>query len=78
MQTNTRWEDDENNRTVHLRIDTQVDSSTPTITPVRVEFADQNRTIGVWTATGRDLLLRQLAASGQMDDVLNQACEAIA
>lgn len=77
MQTNTRWEDDENNRTVHLRIDAQVDSSTPTITPVRVEFTNQERMIGVWTATGRDLLMRQLEASGRMDDVLNHACAAI-
>ncbi len=78
MQMSTRWEDEENNRTIHLHIDTQVDSSAPAITPVRVDFTAQNRSIGVWTEAGKNFLRRQLEFSGQLDEILNQACAAIA
>lgn len=77
MQTNARWEDEENNRTIHLQIDAQVDSSAPTITPVRVDFTEQNRSVGVWTQAGQNLLRRQLEASGKMEAVLDQACNPV-
>jgi hypothetical protein len=63
MQTNARWEDEENN---------------PAITPVRVEFTNQDRSVGVRTQAGQDLLRRQLEASGKLDEVLEQACNPVA
>ena len=78
METNARWEDEENNRSVHLLVETQVDSSAPAITPVRVEFTKQDRSIGVRTQAGQNLIRRQLEASGQLNEVLEQACNPIA
>jgi hypothetical protein len=72
MMTQAVWEDDETNREVSLSINYAVDSEGITITgvtPTRVFFPRQNRSVLVWTEKGQRLLMRQLRASGRLDEI---------
>ena len=68
------WEDEENNRSVELVVNYQLDATQVEIndvTPTRVTFlcptsGSPLRSIGVWTDGGRRVLARQVAAAGRL------------
>jgi hypothetical protein len=68
------WEDEDNNRHVELVVNYRLDQTRVDIsdvTPTRVTFLcpqtnKQLRSIGVHTATGRQLLAQQVAAAGRL------------
>lgn len=74
------WEDEENNRRVDLAVDYQVAEGQveiQSVTPQRVHFCDPStgnatRSIGVWTETGRQLLLDRALAAGCVDTIRHQ------
>jgi hypothetical protein len=67
----TQWEDDDNNRILELSVQYRMDGSDleiVSVTPATITFLNPGsrvatRRIGVHTATGRELLLRQFAAA---------------
>jgi len=68
------WEDDETNRKVELLVNYSQDDAGVTIediTPTKVTFRDPAtksdvRSIGIWTKTGRAILVRQFRAAGRV------------
>ncbi|MCA9230901.1 MAG: hypothetical protein KDA57_09630 [Planctomycetales bacterium] len=80
------WEDEENNRHVafavmYARKDDSVEIQA--VTPKQVTFLcpESNnplRSIGVWTESGRDMLLNQLRASGHMSKLEDQVFSSLA
>jgi hypothetical protein len=77
------WEDEENNRQVELVVNYRLDQTRVEIsdvTPTRVIFlcpdsGKQLRSIGVRTATGRELLARQIAAAGRLASLPQEIAE---
>ncbi len=71
------WEDDETNRKVELLVNYSHDESGVAIneiTPIKVTFIDPAtrsalRSIGVWTKTGRALLVNQFRAAGRIESL---------
>lgn len=69
------WEDDETNRKVELLVNFSQNDAGVTIddiTPTKVTFLDPAtksdvRSIGIWTKTGRKILVRQFRAAGHME-----------
>ena len=67
------WEDDETNRKVEFLVNYSLDNAGVTIddiTPTKVTFLDPAtkaslRSIGIWTKTGRAILVRQFRAAGR-------------
>ncbi len=67
------WEDDETNRKVELLVNYSQSDAGVTIddiTPTKVTFLDPAtkaaiRSIGVWTKTGRSMLVKQFRAAGR-------------
>lgn len=74
--TVVNWEDEENNRLVELSIEYLIESgevSIKNVTPQKVSFTDQNnRTIGVHTEKGRNLIADQFLKSGKVNQVQQQ------
>ncbi|MCA9196888.1 MAG: hypothetical protein KDA87_05090 [Planctomycetales bacterium] len=71
----TVWEDDETNRRVHFEVCYKVDAAgieVSKVTPTHVEFPHQGRTVGVWTNSGRKVLLTQARNSGHFDNMISQ------
>ena len=70
------WEDDENNRHVQLSVAYAIEGgevSIENVTPTKVTFTGQdNRTIGVHTEKGRNLLADQFLKSGKFGEVQRQ------
>ena len=74
------WEDEENNRRVEFAVDAvRGDGGLEirSLTPQRVTFVcphtnDDLRSVGVWTETGRQLLVDQLHNSGSFNDLEQQ------
>jgi hypothetical protein len=70
----TNWEDEENNRCVGLDVQYQLvggRAEISSVTPTRVSFTKRHgrfagRTLGVWTETGRAMLVRQAIAAGRI------------
>ena len=77
------WEDEEHNRRVDLVVDYHLAKGQveiKSVTPKRVHFRDQTsgdtiRTIGVHTATGRQLLLERALAAGAIDRIRHHLSE---
>ncbi|MCH2595772.1 MAG: hypothetical protein MKZ95_08175 [Pirellulales bacterium] len=73
----TNWEDEETNRQVAFAVQyTRKEDSIAIekLTPKQVTFLCPEtksplRSIGVWTDKGRDLLVNQLQASGQLEKI---------
>jgi len=69
------WEDDETNRKVELLVNYSQDDAGVTIediTPTKVTFLDpatkaEQRSIGIWTKTGRKILVRQFRSAGRVE-----------
>jgi hypothetical protein len=69
------WEDDETNRKVELLVNYSQDDAGVTIediTPTKVTFLDPAtkadlRSIGIWTKTGRKILVRQFRSAGRVE-----------
>ena len=69
------WEDDETNRKVELLVNYSQGDAGVTIddiTPTKITFLDsatkaEVRSIGIWTKTGRKILVRQLRAAGRFE-----------
>ncbi len=69
------WEDDETNRKVELLVNFSHSDAGVTIddiTPTKVSFLDPAtknviRSIGIWTKTGRAMLVRQFQAAGRVE-----------
>lgn len=84
--TEAHWEDEENNRRVEFSVGytrrgdaVEIEHLTPKqVTFLCSESREPVRTIGVWTAGGRQLLTRQLQTSGKIEDVQQQVEAALA
>ena len=71
------WEDDETNRKVELLVNYSQNNAGVTIddiTPTKVTFLDPAtkaavRSIGIWTKTGRQILVRQFRAAGRIESL---------
>jgi hypothetical protein len=71
------WEDDETNRKVELLVNYSQGDAGVTIddiTPTKVTFVDPTtksviRSIGIWTKTGRAMLVRQFQAAGRFESL---------
>jgi hypothetical protein len=74
------WEDEENNRSVELEVSYQLAAGRveiSSVTPTRVSFFDEGsktpgRSIGVWTETGRAMLVTQAVAAGRIREIESQ------
>ena len=77
------WEDDETNRKVELLVDYSLQGEAITInqiTPTRVTFIDPAtksdiRSIGIWTKTGRSMLVQKLRAAGRVDSLQQEIAQ---
>ena len=77
------WEDEENNRSVELVVNYQLDAKRVEInevTPTRVNFlcpttGKTTRSIGVWTEGGRRVLNRQIAQAGRLATISQEIAE---
>lgn len=72
----TNWEDDENNRRVELELSYQLNEGQveiEAVTPLAVHFDNSNTNkpsrIGVWTETGRAMLVKQAISAGRIQQI---------
>lgn len=71
------WEDEENNRQIRFRVDYTIGNSEIEIVdvvPTEVIFED-SRCVGIHTAKGRDMLLKQIQRSGRIETLKSEIAE---
>ncbi len=78
----TTWHDEEGSRLVEFSIKYTIEHSKVKIdivTPTQVSFIGEDatveRSIGVHTAKGQEMLAKQFAAAGELENAINEIAE---